>query len=330
VEEGGVKRREFIALFSSAAVLPLAVAAQTAPKMPRVGYIGSARRTEVSHRFEAFRQGLRDLGYVEGQTIALEVRWAEGRIERIPELVAELVGLKVDVLVAGNSLTAQAAKKATGTIPIVMAATDPVGLSLVANLSRPGGNVTGLSYFSEAISGKRLQILKELVPGLTRVAVLRNPLTPSDAVFWRETEEAARKLGVELQPLEVRGPDDFEAAFAAANRGDAHALIAFDDILTLTYRHRIVPLAASSRLPAIYGFREFPDDGGLMSYGPNLSDSLRRMATFVDKILKGAKPADLPVEQPTKFDFIVNLKTAKTLGLIVPPTLLIQADEVIE
>jgi putative tryptophan/tyrosine transport system substrate-binding protein len=323
-----LRRREFIALFSSAAVLPLAVAAQT--QIPRVGYIGPARRTEASHRFEAFRQGLRDLGYVEGQTIALEVRWAEGRNERIPELVAELVGLKVDVLVAPISLVALPAKKATGIIPIVMGATDPVGLGLVANLSRPGGNVTGVSYFNEAISGRRLQILKELVPGLTRVAVLRNPLTPADAVWWRETEEAARKLGVELQPLEVRGPDDFEAAFAAATRGNAQALIVFDDILNITYRHRIVPLAASSRLPAIYGLREFADDGGLMSYGANAPERLRRMATFVDKILKGAKPADLPVEQPTKFGFIVNLKTAKTLGLTVTPTLLIQADEVIE
>jgi ABC-type uncharacterized transport system substrate-binding protein len=325
-----VRRRDFIALFSSAAAWPLVAGAETPSKIPRVGYIGGATQMEASNRFEAFRQGLRDLGYVEGHTIALEVRWAEGRMERMQELVAELVSLKVDVLVAGTTPAVLAAKKATGTIPIVMLATDPVGLGLIASLARPGGNVTGLSYFNEAISGKRLQLLQELVPGLTRVAVLRNPLSGTDAIFWRETEVAARKLGVELQPFEVRGPDDFEAAFAAAKRGNAQALIVFDDVLTLTYRHRIVPLAASSRLPALYGLREFPDNGGLLSYGPNLTDHLRRLATFVDKILKGAKPADLPVEQPTKFDLIINRKTANALGITVPPSLLAQADEVIE
>ena len=329
-----MKRRDFIALLGSAtassAAWPLAVGAQTPPKIPRVGFIGGANPAAAEHTFGAFQQRLRELGYVEGQSIALHVRWAEGRSDRMPELVAELVGLKMDVLVAGNSPAALAAKQATRTTPIVMVAADPVGLGLVASLSRPGGNVTGLSFFNEAIIAKRLEFLKEFVPGLVRVAVLRNPIVEVHPIFWQETEVAARKLGVALQPLDVRGPEDFEAAFAAATRGNAQALFAFDDPLTIAHRPRITGLAASSRLPAMYGYREFPDDGGLMSYGPNFVDLFRRAATYVDKILKGAKPADLPVEQPTKFELVINRKTANALGLTVPPTLLAQADEVIE
>jgi putative tryptophan/tyrosine transport system substrate-binding protein len=323
-----MKRRAFITLFSSAAAWPLAGGAQTPPKIPRVGYLGSY--TPAAGGLEAFWHGLRDLGYVEGQTIALEVRWAEGRSERLPELAAELLRLKVDVLFVATSTAALVAKKSTRTIPIVMVAGDPVGLGLVESLARPGGNVTGLSYFTEEVTAKRLQLLKELVPGLTRVAVLRVPGVAIHAVFWRETEVAALKLGVALQPLEVRGPEDFEAVFATATRGKAQALIVFDDELIGSHRSRIVALAANSRLPAIHGFREFPDDGGLISYGPNSAVLVRRAATFVDKILKGAKPADLPVEQPTKFELIINRKTANALGLTVPPTLLTQADEVIE
>ncbi len=329
-----MQRRQFIALLGGATAAstawPLAAGAQTPSKIPRVGYIVGTSSAASGHTVGAFRQGLRELGYVEGQTIALEVRWAEGRNERIPELVAELVGLKMDVLVVASSQAALAAKKATGTIPIVMVGADPVGLGVVASLARPGGNVTGLSIFNEEIIGKRLELLKELVPGLTRVAVLRNPIVAAHATFWQETEVAARKLGVALQPFEVRGPEDFEAAFGAATRGNAQALIAFDDSLTLAYRPQIVALAASSRLPAMYGFREFPDEGGLMSYGPTFVDLFRRAATFVDKILKGAKPADLPVEQPTKFELVINRRTANALGLTVPPALLAQADEVIE
>jgi ABC-type uncharacterized transport system substrate-binding protein len=329
-----MKRRDFIALLGSAmaasAAWPLAVGAQTPPKIPRVGFTGGGSPAMAEHTFGAFQQRLRELGYVEGQTIALEVRYAEGRMERIPELVAELVGLKMDVLMAAIGPAALAAKKATRTIPVVMIAADPVGLGLVASLARPGGNVTGLSYFNEAIIAKRLQFLKELVPGLARLAVLRNPILAAHATFWQEAEVAARTLGVALQPLEVRGPEDFEAAFAAATRGNAQALVAFDDPLTVAYRPRIVALAASSRLPAMYGFREFPDEGGLMSYGANFVDLFRRAATYVDKILKGAKPADLPIEQPTKFELVINRKTANALGLTVPPTLLAQADEVIE
>jgi putative ABC transport system substrate-binding protein len=329
-----MQRREFIVHLSGAtaasAAWPLAAGAQTSPKIPRVGFIVGGSRTEASQRVEAFRQGLRELGYVEGQTIALEVRYAEGRAEQLPELVADLVGLKVDVLVAGSSPGALAAKKATETIPIVMVSADPVGLGLVASLARPGGNLTGLSYFVEVIVAKRLQLLTELVPGVARVAVLRNPIVEVHATFWRETEMAARTFGVALQPLDVRGPEDFEAAFAAATRGNAQALIAFDDAGTLVHRRRLVALAASSRLPAMYFLREFPDEGGLISYGASFVVLFRRAATFVDKILKGAKPADLPVEQPTKFELVINRKTANALGLTVPPTLLAQADEVIE
>jgi putative ABC transport system substrate-binding protein len=246
------------------------------------------------------------------------------------ELAVELFRLEIDVLVVGSGEAALAAKKATETTPIVMLAPDPVGLGLVASLSRPGGNVTGLSYFNEELSSKRLQLLKEFVPLLARVAVLRNPLMTAHVIFWQETEAAARKLGLKLQPIEVRGPEDFEAVFAAASRGNAQALIAFDDPLIVAHRTRVMALAASHRIPAMYGFREFPDDGGLMSYGANFAALFRRAATFVDKILKGAKPAELPVEQPTKFELVINLKTAKALGLEVPPLLIAQADELIE
>jgi putative ABC transport system substrate-binding protein len=248
----------------------------------------------------------------------------------MPGLVAELVGLKVDVLVVVGSPAVRAANNATQTIPIVMLAVDPVGLDLVGSLSRPGGNVTGLSYFSEAISGKRLELLKELVPGLARVGVFRNPMTSAHRTLWKDTEVAAQRLGVALEALEVRGPEDFEAAFAAAKQRNAQALLTFDDALTFTYRSRITALAASSRLPAMYPFREFPDAGGLMSYGPSGVILIRRTAAFVDKILKGAKPADLPIEQPTKFELVINVKVAKELGLTVPPSLLTLADELIE
>jgi putative tryptophan/tyrosine transport system substrate-binding protein len=325
-----MKRRDFIALLGGAtAAWPLGAGAQ-APKIPRVGYIAGGGGFMAVSMVAALRQGLSELGYIEGKTIAVEFRSAEGRNERIPELVSELVGLKVDVLVAASSPGVLAAKKATSTIPIVMVSTDPIGLGLVDGLARPGGNITGLSYFNEAILAKRLEMLKEFVPGLVRVAVLRNPTVAAHARFWAETEEAAGKLRVALQPLDVREPDDFEAAFVAGVHGNAQALIVFDDGLTIAYRPRIVALAAGSRLPAIYGLREFPDDGGLISYGPNFADLTRRSAVYVDKILKGAKPSDLPVEQPTKIHLVINRKTANALGLTLPPTLLARADEVIE
>jgi ABC-type uncharacterized transport system substrate-binding protein len=326
-----MKRREFIALLGSAAAgWPLGAHAQARPKVPRLGYIAGGGGSMADRMVAALRQGLRELGYIDGQTIIVEFRSAEGRSERIPELVSELIGLKVDVLLTASSPGALAAKKATGTIPIVMIATDPVGLGLVTSLARPGGNVTGLSYFNEAILAKRLELLKGLVPGLARVAVLRNPAVAAHATFWVETEMAAHKLGVALQALDVRAPADFDAAFVAARRGDAQALIVFDDGLTIAYRPQIVALCSSNHLPAIYGLREFPDDGGLISYGPNFADLSRRSATYVDRILKGEKPSELPVEQPTKIELVINRKTANALGLALPTPLLLSADEVIE
>jgi putative ABC transport system substrate-binding protein len=327
-----MRRREFITLLGgTAAAWPLATRAQMQRKMARIGYLGAGIRNVIPHPRDAVLQGLRDLGYVEGQNFVLVDRYAEGQQERLPELAVELVRLEVDIIVATTSGAARAAKDATRTIPIVMAGGgDPVGLGLVASLARPGGNVTGPSMMNTEIVGKRMQLLKEVVPGLVRVAVLTNSVNPIHAIFWRETEPAARELGLELQPVEARVPEDFEVAFAAATRGQAGALSAFDDALTYNYRTRVVALAAASRLPALYGYREFPDEGGLMSYGANLLSHYRRAADYVDKILRGAKPGDIPVEQPTKFDLIINLVTAKALGLTVPPTLLARADEVIE
>src|SRR5215468_1034683 len=300
------------------------------PKIQRVGIVFSSTPMANKHLVEAFRQGLRELGYVEGQTILLEIRWAEGRSERMPEIIAELVGLKVDVLVALTGPAALAAKNATQTIPIVMIAIDPVGLGLVASLSRPGGNVTGLSYYYEAITAKKLELLKEIVPGLARVGVLRNPLNPGDPIFWKEAEVAAQRLGVALEALEVRGPEDFEAAFATAKQRNAQALFDGEGTLTFVYKSRITALAASNRLPVMYATRELPDAGGLMSYGIGGVAGMRRFASFVDRILKGAKPADLPVEQPTTFELIVNVKVAKALGLTISPSLLARVDELVE
>ena len=325
-----MRRREFICLFYSATAWPLTLTARAARRIPRVGYISGSSPKAAGHVLEAFRKGLQDRGYVEGQSIDLEVRWAEGRSERLPGLVAELVRLNVDVLVMANSPAVIAAKKATTTIPIIMFAADPVGEGLVASLSRPGWNVTGLSYRNEEITGRRLQFLKELVPRLIRIGVLRNPTVALQTIFWKDTEDAARKLEVMVEPIDVRGPEDFEVAFAMAKQSNVQAVVALDDALMVTNRSRIVALAASHRLPAIYGYREFTDEGGLMSYGVDVLALFERGAVFVEKILKGAKPANLPVEQSTKLELVINLRTAKALGLTVPPTLLAQANEVIE
>ena len=310
---------------------PAAAAAQQTPKTPRIGVLGGVS-PEASPAPYALPQGLRELGYVEGQNIALEWRWARGRAERFPELAAELVALKVDVIVAGNSAAISAAKNATGTIPIIMVlATDPVGEGFVTGFARPGGNITGLTINAgPEIFGKHLELLKEAVPKASRVAVLWNPNNPTHHLALRETERAARALRVKLQILEARKPDDFDSAFSAMTRERAGALLVLPEALFVLHRTRIADLAARSRLPAVYGLREHAEVGGLMSYGASLPGQWRRAATYVDKILKGAKPADLPVEQPTRFELVINLKTAKALGLTIPPSVLIRADQVIQ
>ena len=327
-----IDRRTFLA--GTGAVLlasPLAAGAQPAARVPRIGYLAPSLSPEASRLIGAFRQGLRELGYVEGQNIALEFRSAEGSADRFPALAAELVALKVDVIVAGATLAALPAKQATGTIPIVFPIhTDPVGAGLVASLARPGGNVTGLSFSSEDLTGKRMELLKETIPGVTRIAVLWKSPNAAALVQLKAAEVAGRALAVSLQILEVRGAEDLEKALQAATQGSSGALLVVDDPFTFLLRKRIVGLAAKSHLPAMYGPKEFAIDGGLMSYGANLEDMFRRAATYVGKILKGAKPADLPVEQPTKFDFVINLKTAKALGLTIPPSVLGRADEVIQ
>jgi putative ABC transport system substrate-binding protein len=281
--------------------------------------------------FDAFRQGLRELGWVEGQNIAIEHRLAEGKLDRLPHLAAELVRLKVDVILATSSPPAVAAKNATRTVPIVMATSaDPVGQGLVASLARPGGNVTGLSFsVGLEVVGKELELLKETVPTVRRVAVLSNPANPGHALAIKNVQSRARALGVQLVLLEARDPNEFEPAFAAMARERAGALLVVPDAVFGLHRARLQGLAAKSRLPAMYGLREHPETGGLMSYAVDLRESFRRSATYVDKILKGAKPGDLPIEQPTKFELVINLKTAKALGLAIPPSVLVRADEVI-
>ncbi len=283
---------------------------------------------------EAFRQGLRDLGYVEGRNLVIEYRFAEGKSERVPSLAAELVALKVDVIVAVTTPEALAAKKATRTLPIVfVAAADPVTSGLVSSLARPGGNVTGLSSFFPELVGKRLELLTQAVPGVSRVAVLWHPgFLPerTEKDMLKGAEVTAQALGVRLQFLEARGPADFDRAFSEMTRARAGALTVLGTTMLFNERRRLVDLATKSRLPAVYPWREGVDAGGLMAYGPNIPDLFRRAATYVDKILKGAKPSDLPVEQPTKFELVINLKTAKALGLTIPPSLLGRADEVLQ
>jgi putative ABC transport system substrate-binding protein len=320
--------KKLFSLAFSALLLTLCfpVQAQQAKKIPRIGYLAS---TSPGGTEEAFRQGLRELGYVEGGSIVVEYRFAEGKIERLSDLAAELVRLKVDVLVAaGGAPGASAAKQATTTVPIVIASVaDPVALGLVASLARPGGNVTGLSLLGPDTAGKRLEILKEVVPALSRVAVLWNPANPGNTLILEETRATARALGVKVQSLEARGPEDFETAFKAAS--GAGGILPLGDPGHVLHRAAIIGLVGRYRLPAMYPFRQFVEDSGLMYYGASLDDLYRRAATYVDKILKGAKPADLPVEQPTKFEFIINLKAAKQIGLTIPPNVLARADRVI-
>jgi len=328
-----ITRRVFVgSLTGGLLAAPLAAEAQPAAKVPRIGVLGSGSRSDLSPRLDPFRQGLRELGWVEGQNIAMEYRFAEGRYDRLPDLAAELVRLRVDLIVAVPTAAAVAAKNATATIPIVMISVgDPVGLGLVASLARPGGNVTGLSYsVGLEIFSKQLELLKETVPKVRRVAILSNPAHPAHSLQIREVNVAARSLGVQLQLLEAGGPNEFDGAFAAMVKERVGALLVVADSMFLLHRTRLADLAARSRLPAAYGTRESVEAGGLMSYGPSVSDLFWRSATFVDKILKGAKPGDLPVEQPTQFELVINLKTAKALGLRIPQSLLQRADEVIQ
>jgi len=328
------RRRFLLTSLAGALAAPLAAGAQQPPgKVPRVGYLspGSSSDPGRQRRFEAFRQGLRELGYVEGQSIAIESRWAEGKYERYPGQAAELVRLKVDVIVAVGGPASQAAHQATRTIPIVMSVViDPLGSGLVASAARPRGNVTGLSMMTTDLIGKQLEVLKEVVPKVSRVALLWNPANPGSAPQLREAEAAARALGVRLQALEVRVPQDIEGAFAVMTRERAGALLVLADGVLTNQRKQIAELAAERRLPAAYPQREFVDAGGLMAFSANPLELERRAAIYVDKILKGAKPADLPVEQPTKLELVINLKTAKALGLTIPPSLLLRADQVIE
>jgi putative tryptophan/tyrosine transport system substrate-binding protein len=312
-------------------VLGVIVEAQQPTQIPRIGYLGGADPSANADRREAFRQRLRELGYVEGKNIVIEYRHAEEKLDRLPALAAELVRLKVDVIVTGGGRATRAAKEATKTIPIVMAQVpDPVGDGFVANLARPGGNITGLSALGPELSGKRLELLKETVPKLSRVAVLGTSTTPGNAQQLREVELAAGALKVKLQFLDVLDPKDIETAFRAASKGHAEGVLVLSASVFVSRRTQVLDLAQKSRLPAIYYRPEFVEAGGLMSYGVNDTDLYRRAATYVDKILKGAKPADLPVEQPTKFEFIINLKAAKQIGLTIPPNVLARADRVIK
>jgi putative ABC transport system substrate-binding protein len=306
-----------------------AAEAQEAKKVPRIGRIIFAVSPNPA-RHEAFLQGLRELGYIEGKNIVLEYRHAEGKLDRLSALAAELVRLKVDIIVTSGATVTRAAKEATSTIPIVMAQDpDPVGNGFVASLARPGGNITGLATLRPEISGKRLELLREVVPKLSRVAVLGTSTMPGNAQALKETELAAGAFGVKLQYLDVRSSKDIDTAFRAASKGRADAVLILGGSVLLSQRTQIADLAVKSRLPAIYYDPQFVEAGGLMTYGVNLADLDRRAATYVDKILKGAKPADLPVEQPIKFEFIVNLKAAKQIGLTIPPNVLVRADKVI-
>ena len=327
----GVTLTLIVTLTLGTLAAPLTAAAQQATKVPRIGVLHVGAPTAVSHFVEAFKQGLREHGYVEGQNIVVERRFGEARAERISEVAAELVRLKLNVIVTSTDLGVAAVKQQTQTIPIVMAnSTDPVGTGFVTSLARPGGNVTGLTNISPELSAKRLELLKEAVPGLSRVAIMWNPEVRGGVLDYKESEGAARSLRLQLQSVEVSRADDFDRAFSALSTGRAEALIVISGPLAFTNRGQIASFAQKNRLPSMYGLRDFADAGGLMAYGPNSVDLWRRAAAYVDKILKGAKPGELPVEQPTKFELVINLKTAKALGLTIPQSLLRRADHVIQ
>jgi putative tryptophan/tyrosine transport system substrate-binding protein len=325
-----MRRREFITLLGGAAAWPLAARAQQPGKVPTIGFSGQSTRSAESELVAAFTQRLRELGWIEGRTVAIEYRWAEGREERFAQIAAELVRLKVDVIVTSGTPQVLATKQATSVIPIVFARVGAaVASGLVASLARPGGNVTGLSSQSDELAGKRLELLREVVPSLRRVAFLANVGNPFSVMELSEAQAAARKLGFEFDALEIRRAEDIVPAFEAL-KGRAEALYVCPDGLMDANKIRINTSALGARLPTMHGYREYVEAGGLMSYGANLPDLYRRSADYVDKILRGAKPGDIPVEQPTKFDFVINLTTAKALGISIPLTLQASANEVIE
>ena len=320
-----------VAFTVSVLITPSASQAQHRGHVPRIGYLGTSSASLEPELVKAFRDGLRDHGYVEGQNIVIEYRWAEGNYQRFPALVADLLKLKVDLILTAGTPGALAAKRATQTIPIVMAVTgDAVATGLVSSLARPGGNLTGLTTMVPELEGKRLEILREVLPKLVTVAVLLNTSNPLTAVQWEQTKTSAKTLGIQLQPIEIQRPEDFKDAFARVARQPPDAITMVADRFQLAHRMQILDFVAKSRLPAMYPYRDFVVAGGLMSYGPSYEDLFRRSATYVDKILRGAKPSDLPIEQPTTFEFLVNLKTAKILGVPIPPSLLLRADRVFE
>jgi putative tryptophan/tyrosine transport system substrate-binding protein len=326
-----MSRRQFLTLLGGAAISwPVAARAQQPGKLPTIGFLGSTTPSAQSQWTAALVQRLRELDWIEGRNVAIEYRWMEGRNERVAEIVAEFIRLRVDVIVVQGTAAVVGAKQATSVIPIAFAvAGDPIGSGLVASLSRPGGNVTGLSGQQAELAAKRLELLREVVPGLHRVAIIANIGNPFAVLELGEVQQAARALGLEVGTFEIRRAEDVVPAFKAL-KGRADALYVINDPLVNTNRVRVITLALSARLPTMHGSRDHVEAGGLVSYGPNYPDLFRRTAEYVDKILRGAKPGDIPVEQPTKFDLIVNLTTAKALGLEIPPTLLARADEVIE
>jgi putative tryptophan/tyrosine transport system substrate-binding protein len=326
-----MRRRDFLGVLGGTIIAQPSGAWAQSSRMPRVGYLFSFKREQGQQLWEACRQGLRELGYVEGKNIAIEVRWTNGRYERLPELVAELIRLKVDVIVVAATPGSLAVQAATKTIPVVIVAvSDPTRIGLVDSLVRPGGNITGLSLLTPELSGKRLQLLLEIAPKIARVAVMLNPRNRSHSVFLDETTAASKEAHVAIHATNASNPEEIEKAFQGIALEKSQALIVFDDPVIWSHRKQVVALAEKARVPVMYGYSEFVLDGGLISYGPHRPDLYRRTAGYVDLILKGAKPADLPIERPTKFELMVNRKAAKAVGLEIPTAILLQADRVLE